>query len=55
MSVAQKYPARPTVHFPQRTWVNRTLQQAPIWCSSDLRDGNQALVTPMDREKTRFF
>lgn len=55
MSVAQKYPARPTVHFPQRTWVNRTLQQAPIWCSSDLRDGNQALVTPMDREKKLAF
>eukprot|EP01047_Picozoa_sp_COSAG01_P132965 COSAG01_NODE_62912_length_282_cov_0.852459_1_plen_47_part_01 len=32
---------------PQRQWPNKTLKQAPIWCSVDLRDGNQALVTPM--------
>lgn len=31
-----------------RTWPNRTIDAAPIWCSVDLRDGNQALIDPMD-------
>ncbi|MCC6223352.1 MAG: 2-isopropylmalate synthase [Thermoleophilia bacterium] len=36
------------VELPDRTWPERTLQAAPIWCSVDLRDGNQALIDPMD-------
>jgi 2-isopropylmalate synthase len=39
-----------------RTWPNRTLTAAPIWCSVDLRDGNQALIEPMDADrKLRLF
>ena len=53
---ARKYPAVPAIDFPERTWPERTLTQAPTWCSVDLRDGNQALIQPMGRErKLRFF
>lgn len=42
--------------YPERTWPNKRLQRAPRWCSVDLRDGNQALVNPMDAErKLRFW
>lgn len=42
--------------YPQRTWPGKRLQRAPRWCSVDLRDGNQALVNPMDSErKLRFW
>lgn len=42
--------------YPERTWPGRRLQRAPRWCSVDLRDGNQALVNPMDSErKLRFW
>ena len=42
--------------YPQRTWPGKTLKRAPRWCSVDLRDGNQALVDPMDSErKLRFW
>jgi 2-isopropylmalate synthase len=52
----QKYrPFRP-VDLPDRTWPSRVLTDAPIWCSVDLRDGNQALVDPMNPdEKMRLF
>ena len=43
-----KYRPYPTVDLPDRTWPNRVVDHAPIWCSTDLRDGNQALVKPMD-------
>jgi hypothetical protein len=43
-----KYRPFPPVALPERQWPGRTLQQAPRWCSSDLRDGNQALAEPMD-------
>src|SRR3990167_9477277 len=44
-----------TVSLPDRTWPDR-LAAAPIWCSTDLRDGNQALVSPMNgAQKRRFF
>ncbi|WGF86860.1 2-isopropylmalate synthase [Marinivivus vitaminiproducens] len=44
------------VDLPDRTWPSRTIAQAPVWCSVDLRDGNQALVDPMGVEKKlRFF
>ncbi|PLS26187.1 2-isopropylmalate synthase [Bifidobacterium parmae] len=42
--------------YPERTWPGKKLQRAPRWCSVDLRDGNQALVNPMDSErKLRFW
>ena len=51
-----KYRPYPTVDLPDRTWPNRVLDRAPIWCSTDLRDGNQALVKPMDpQRKQRMF
>lgn len=52
----QKYRRVPVVDFPERTWVNREIEKAPIWCSVDLRDGNQALVEPMVvEEKIEMF
>ena len=39
-----------------REWPDKVIEKAPVWCSVDLRDGNQALVTPMQKEeKLRFF
>jgi 2-isopropylmalate synthase len=53
---AQRYCPSPVPELPDRTWPDRVLTQAPIWCSVDLRDGNQALVEPMGSErKLRFF
>lgn len=43
-----KYQPFAPVQLPDRTWVNRTLTQPPIWLSTDLRDGNQALIEPMN-------
>ncbi len=51
-----KYVPFPPVDLPGRQWPNRTLTRAPIWCSVDLRDGNQALAQPMSvTEKLEFF
>jgi 2-isopropylmalate synthase len=52
----EKYtPFEPLV-LPDRTWANNKLTAAPLWCSVDLRDGNQALIDPMDPErKLRMF
>ncbi|RDI75334.1 2-isopropylmalate synthase [Gaiella occulta] len=51
-----KYRPYETVDLPDRTWPDVVLERAPIWCSTDLRDGNQALVNPMDSaRKRRFF
>jgi 2-isopropylmalate synthase len=44
----QRYTAFPPVDLPDRTWPTRTIDRAPQWCSVDLRDGNQALIDPMD-------
>lgn len=53
---SEKYRAFPVVNLPDRQWPSRTLTQAPIWLSTDLRDGNQALFEPMNRErKLRLF
>ena len=41
--------------FPTRTWCNNQLTTAPRWCSSDLRDGNQALINPMDTDKKLYL
>ena len=43
-----KYRPYDTVDLPDRTWPDVVVDRAPIWCSTDLRDGNQALVNPMD-------
>ncbi|HUR56830.1 MAG TPA: 2-isopropylmalate synthase [Opitutaceae bacterium] len=51
-----KYRPFPPVTLPNRQWPNRTLTRAPIWCSVDLRDGNQALAQPMSvEEKLEYF
>jgi 2-isopropylmalate synthase len=51
-----KYRPYPPVHLPERQWPNRTLAHAPIWCSVDLRDGNQALAVPMNvAQKLELF
>ena len=46
-----RYAAFPPVDLPDRTWPSRTLDVSPLWCSVDLRDGNQALIEPMDAER----
>jgi 2-isopropylmalate synthase len=52
----KKYKRFQTINFKQRTWPNNTITKAPIWCSVDLRDGNQALVNPMTvDEKIEMF
>ena len=48
---SSKYRAFPTIDIPDRTWPSKTITAAPIWCSSDLRDGNQSLIEPMDAVK----
>ncbi|AHF93580.1 2-isopropylmalate synthase [Opitutaceae bacterium TAV5] len=51
-----KYRPFPPVNLPDRQWPSRTHTQAPVWCSVDLRDGNQALAQPMSvTEKLEFF
>jgi 2-isopropylmalate synthase len=51
-----KYRPYETVDLPGRTWPDRVVDRAPIWCSTDLRDGNQSLIKPMDAErKQRMF
>lgn len=50
------YKANPVLDYPERTWPGKQIQKAPIWCSVDLRDGNQALVEPMNvAEKMEMF
>ena len=57
MPVEKYVPFRPLpLRLPDREWPNRQIEQAPIWCSVDLRDGNQALIDPMDPgRKLRMF
>ncbi len=51
-----RYRKNPVLDYPQREWPNREITEAPIWCSVDLRDGNQALIDPMQvEEKIEFF
>lgn len=52
---SQKYRPFPQVHLPDRQWPGNVLSAAPQWCSSDLRDGNQALAEPMDNARKRQF
>lgn len=52
----EKYAPFKPINIPDRTWPDKTITKAPIWCSVDLRDGNQALVDPMNlQEKLEFF
>ncbi len=52
----KKYRPYPPVRLPDRTWPDKVITQAPIWCSVDLRDGNQALIQPMNlEEKLEMF
>jgi 2-isopropylmalate synthase len=51
-----KYRPYTTVDLPDRTWPDRVVDRAPVWCSTDLRDGNQSLIKPMDSaRKLRMF
>ena len=52
----KRYQRVPVMNYPEREWPNKEVQKAPIWCSVDLRDGNQALVEPMVvEEKIEMF
>ena len=52
----KKYVPCPPMTLPDRQWPSKRLEKAPIWCSVDLRDGNQALVEPMNvEEKLEMF
>ncbi len=51
IKASSKYRPFPPVALPDRTWPDRLIQQAPAWCSVDLRDGNQALIDPMGHER----
>ncbi len=56
LETANKYQAYPPVDLPDRSWPGKSITKAPIWCSVDLRDGNQALIDPMGHErKARMF
>ena len=53
---SNKYRAFTPINIPDRRWPSQTISTAPIWLSSDLRDGNQSLIEPMDaQKKMRFF
>ena len=52
----RKYRPFPQINLPDRQWPNRTITQPPRWLSTDLRDGNQSIIDPMDAvKKNRFF
>src|SRR5215472_6723471 len=49
----ERYRPYPTVDLPDRRWPSQVITRAPTWCSVDLRDGNQALINPMDVDRKR--
>lgn len=52
----KRYKRNPVLNYPEREWPNKEIEKAPIWCSVDLRDGNQALIDPMQvDEKIEMF
>lgn len=52
----KRYRKNPVIDYPEREWPNKEIEKAPIWCSVDLRDGNQALIDPMVvSEKIEMF
>jgi 2-isopropylmalate synthase len=54
-SPGEKYRPYPQVSLPDRRWPDGRITKAPVWCSVDLRDGNQALIDPMDAQRKRAF
>src|SRR5437588_4538295 len=53
---SKKYRPFAPIALADRTWPNKVIKHPPVWCSVDLRDGNQALIEPMDAErKLRMF
>src|SRR3546814_5382160 len=50
---AEKYTAFRPIDLPDRQWPGRVIAEPPIWCSVDLRDGNQALIEPMNAARKR--
>ena len=46
-----KYRPFPPINLPDRTWPSQAITKAPRWLSTDLRDGNQALIVPLGAEK----
>ncbi|MEI6042488.1 MAG: 2-isopropylmalate synthase [bacterium] len=56
MNPTNKYKAFPSIELEDRKWPSRQITEAPIWCSVDLRDGNQSLAIPMTvSQKTKMF
>ena len=56
LSGYKKYIPFKPINIPDRTWPDKVITKAPVWCSVDLRDGNQALVDPMNlKEKLELF
>ena len=56
MKNTERYKKNPVLHYPERQWPDKEIEKAPVWCSVDLRDGNQALIDPMVvEEKIEFF
>ncbi len=56
LNPSTKYRPFPQIDLPNRTWPSNMITQAPRWLSTDMRDGNQALIDPMDsQKKQRFF
>ena len=52
----KRYKRNPVLDYPEREWPNKEIEKAPVWCSVDLRDGNQALIDPMQvDEKIEMF
>ncbi|MDD6216021.1 MAG: 2-isopropylmalate synthase, partial [Roseburia sp.] len=52
----QRYRKNPVLSYPEREWPDKEIEKAPTWCSVDLRDGNQALIEPMNvDEKVEMF
>lgn len=43
----KRYQKNPVIEYPERQWADKEIEKAPVWCSVDLRDGNQALIDPM--------
>uniref|UniRef100_UPI002631C8FF 2-isopropylmalate synthase n=1 Tax=uncultured Bartonella sp. TaxID=104108 RepID=UPI002631C8FF len=55
-TASAKYQPYPKIHLENRQWPDKRIEKAPIWCSVDLRDGNQALIDPMGQDrKERMF
>ena len=55
MKTDTKYKIYPKIDLPNRQWPSNIISHAPSWCSVDLRDGNQALIKPMNLEKKLEF